>query len=107
MYDLHDLVCARVNDIDGIARAIRDINENSRARRRLRSSPCACTTHPFRDHLPVGVILRVELPATGMERISSRFGRERMHEHAAGESITRFDLIENTLEVQMRLFIGP
>jgi len=27
--------------------------------------------------------------------------------NAAGESIARFDLIENTLEVQLRLFIRP
>ncbi len=106
-YYLHDLVRRGINNVDSVAGAVRDIEARFRLRRRPRNSFGANAAHPFRHGEPVGVVLRRKLPASGVKRISSSFGRKRMQQEPAGSGIPRNNQLQNALEVSLRLLVGP
>src|SRR5713226_2500554 len=74
MEHLHDCVGCGIDDIDGVSRAIGDVDERPRLGRRVRVTFCSRTPHPFGNRQPVGIILGLKLVAAGMERIATRFG---------------------------------
>ena len=90
VYYLHDFIRQGINNIDRVAGAIRYIDACYSLRRRLRNS-LANSAHPFRDHKPVGVVLRRKLPAPGMKRITSGFRRKRMEQKLAGSGVAGND----------------
>ncbi|PYT75286.1 MAG: hypothetical protein DMG42_09070 [Acidobacteria bacterium] len=62
---------------------------------------------PIRDGEPVRVILRLELPATRVECVSTSFRRERVYQKQAGKRITGSDEPGYRQKVPPRLFLGP
>src|ERR1700682_2099472 len=106
MYYLHDFIRSRINNVDRVAGAVRDIDSRQTFRRRLGDSR-ANSAHPFRDHEPVGIVLRRKLPATRMKRISSGLGRKRMDQEPAGSRIAGNDHLQSALIVSLRLLIAP
>ncbi len=80
---LHDCVGSGIDDIDGVTRAIGDVDEYARLGQRVRVTFCSRTPHPFGNRQPVGIILGLELVAAGMERITTRFRRKRMEQQRA------------------------
>jgi len=83
MYHLHDCVGRGIDDIDGISRAIGDIDECARFGRGVRITFRSRTPHPFGNRQPVGIILGLKLMAAGMERITTCLGRKRMDQQPA------------------------
>src|SRR4029077_11359236 len=89
-----------IDNIDRVARAVGDIDPRWRLRRRLGNSH-ANSTNPFCDHKPVWVVLRCELPAPRVKRISSGLGRKRMEQKLAGSRIAGNDHLQSTLKVSL------
>src|SRR5712692_4277443 len=106
-YYLHDLVRRGIDNVDSVAGAIRNIETRYRLRRGLRNNSGTNAAHPFRHGEPVGVVLRSKLPAPRVKRISSSLGRKRMEQEPAGSGIPRNNQLQNTLEVSLRLLVGP
>src|SRR5215468_1474927 len=63
--------------------------------------------NPFRESKPVRIILRSKLPAAGVEWITACFGGKRMDQKRACDGISGDNLLQGTLEVALRLLVGP
>src|SRR5690242_12030072 len=63
--------------------------------------------HPIRDRLPVGIVLRPELPPAVMELITAGVFCERMLQQPAAQRIAGLHQPRNGGEVLLRLLLGP
>src|SRR5882762_6613739 len=62
---------------------------------------------PLFERFPVGVVLRLELPAAVVEGVAARLGRERHEQETARGEVAGDHQSGDRLEVAARLFLGP
>ena len=104
MYHLYDVVGCRIDDINRVASAVGDIDQR-------RFGQCwrvdCSSTYPFSYHKPVGIVLRVKLPAAGMKWIPARFRCQWMHQQSACNWISGDYFLQSALEVSLGLLFRP
>src|SRR2546422_4741000 len=98
MNDLYDFVGCRINDVNRVAGAVGDIDQRRFGQRprvgRSRTYPCIYDE-------PVGIVLRLKLPAAGMKRIPTRFRRQWMYQQSAYSRIPGNHFLQSALEISL------
>src|SRR5260370_8250119 len=104
---LDDSVGSGFVNCDCVSRTIGDVDECPRFMRRGGVSFCSRTSDPIGNCQPVRIILGLELVTAGMERITPRFGRQRMDQQTASAGVSGDNVLQNILIIALRLVRGP
>ena len=103
--DLHQAVCRGIDDVDGVAGAVGNVDERSGLHFGAGGSVGA--SDPLGQSKPIWIILGFKLPSPGMEGISSGFCRQRVDQQQTGIRITRANKPGHRLKVLSRLLFRP
>ena len=102
---LNNTIRSRIDHVHGGSRAVGNVDQRPAVR--VAAGTRTSTADPLGEGEPIRVVLRLELPATGVERVATRFRSEWMNQEQAGTWITRGHEPGYRLEVSPRLFLGP
>src|SRR6267378_2207244 len=114
----------RVREENGASGATWNASRHEGARHRVAGLPVLCRSAfggprgllalarllpvcPLFERFPVGVVLRLELPAAVVKGVAARLGRERHEQKAARGEVAGNHQSGDRLEVAARLFLGP
>src|SRR5260370_40997295 len=96
-----------MDNMDWVFSTIGDVDECPGFMRRGGVSFCSRPSDPIGNCQPVRIILGLELVTAGMERITPRFGRQRMDQQTASAGGSGDNGLQNILIIALRLGRGP